>query len=94
MKKILKGFLHYSTESWNRGELAFYASDVTDIEGMGAVMIKPLEIEVDLPADFDPRPAQIAALKAKQKKAAADFEALTTEIMRQINELQALEMTA
>ena len=93
MKKTLKGFLHMSTDSWDRNELLFYKADMSDYESVRAVMIKPMEIEVDLPDDFDPRPAQIAALKAKQTKAAAEFHARNTEIMRQINELQALEMS-
>ena len=51
------------------------------------------DVEFEIPDDFDPRPLQIKALKEKQNKAAADFHAMNTEIMRQINELQALEMT-
>ena len=92
MKKTLKGFLHFSTDSWSYGDLAFYQCDMTKSPSMGCVMIKAIDIEIDLPDDFDPRPAQIASLKAKQTKAAADFHAMNTEIMRQINELQALEM--
>ena len=92
MKKTLKGFLHFSTDPWNYGELAFYCCDMSKSGNMGCLLIKPMEIEVDIPDDFDPKPAQIAALKAKQTKAAADFHAMNVEFMRQINELQALEM--
>ena len=92
MKKTLKGFLHFSIDSWSYGELVFYGCDMSKSASMGCIMIKPLEIEVDIPDDFDPRPQQIKALQAKQIKAAADFHAMNTEIMRQINELQALEM--
>ena len=92
MKKTLKGFLHFSTDGWSYGEIVFYGCDMSKSESMACIMIKPLEIEVDIPDDFDPRPAQIKALQAKQTKAAADFHAMNTEIMRQINELQALEM--
>lgn len=92
MKKTLKGFLHMSTDSWSLGELTFRHADYTGNTSMGEVMIKPLEIEVDVPDDFDPRPAQIAALKEKQNKAAAAFHAMNNDFMRQINELQALEM--
>lgn len=93
MKKTLKGFLHMSTASWSKGELALYGCDMSATANMNCVCIKPLEIEVELPDDFDPRPAQIAALQAKQKQAAADFHVMNTELMRKINELQALEMT-
>ena len=91
MKKTVKTFLHFSTRSWEYGELAFYGCDMSKTI-VTAVMVKPMEIEVDIPDDFDPRPQQIAALKAKQLKAAADFHAMNVEFMRQINELQALEM--
>ena len=93
MKKTLKGFLHMSTELWDGGRLILYSCDMSHNTSMGAAFIKEVEIEVEIPDDFDPRPAQIAALKEKQTKAAAAFHAMNTEIMRQINELQALEMT-
>ena len=92
MKKTLKGFLHFSTESWSYGEIVFFGCDMSKSSTSGYIMIKTLEIEADIPDDFDPRPAQIKALQEKQTKAAADFHAMNTEIMRQINELQALEM--
>ena len=93
MKKTVDAFLHYSTSSWNFGELAIYQCDMTKSPSMECVMIKPLEIEVDIPDNFDPRPQQIKALQEKQTKAAAAFHAFSIETMRQINELQALEMT-
>ena len=92
MKKTLKGFLHHSTRSWNAGELSLFKCDMTDPD-CGVVMIKPLEIEVEIPHDFDPRPQQIAALQEKQKAAAAAFQAFTTDNLRQIQQLQALELT-
>ena len=94
MKKTLNVFLHYSTSKYNFGELAIYQCDLSKSEGADCVMVKPLQIEVDMPDDFDPRPQRIDALREKQKKAAAAFLAFTTETLRQINELQALEMTA
>ena len=93
MKKTLKGFLHLSTESWTYGDLLFYQCDMSRSEHIGCVLIKPVEFEVDIPGDFDPRPAQIAVLDEKQKQAAAAFAALTTEINRQISQLQALEVS-
>ena len=93
MKKILKGFLHFSTDPWSYGQIVFYQCDMSKSSSMDCLLIKPIEIEVDIPDDYDPRPAQITALKAKQTKAAADFHVLNVEIMRQINELQALEMS-
>ena len=60
----------------------------------GVLLTIPSAITFEMPDDFDPRPAQVAALQAKQKEAAAAFAALTVEINRQINELQAIEYTS
>jgi len=94
VKKTIKGFLHYSTADWGYGEIAFYGCDMSDSPSMHAVMIKPLEIEVEIPDDFDPRPKQIEVLKAKEKAAAAAFYALQVDIDRQISQLSALEVAA
>ena len=94
MKKTIKGFLHYSIANWKYGEIGFYGCDMSDTPSFEAVMIRPIEIEVDIPDDFDPRPKQIEALKAKEKAAAAAFYALQVDIHRQISQLSALEVAA
>lgn len=53
--------------------------------------IVPHTITVDIPADFDPRPAMVKALQEKKEKARAEFAALVVELDRQINELLAIE---
>ena len=92
MKKTIKGYLHYSTWVCTLGEIRFFETDMSAVQSMDVVLIKPHEFEVDIPDDFDPRPAQIKALEEKQKQAAAAFHAMNTEIMRQISQLQALEV--
>lgn len=93
MKKIIKAYLHYDTSrhpcAKGRLELLRYKTS-----GAGDfILIKETEVEVDVPDDFDPRPAQIKALQEKEKEARAAFEAMTIEIRRQISELQAIEYT-
>ena len=92
MKKTIKGFLHYSTWVCTLGEIRFYESDMSGVPSMEVVLIKPHEFEVEIPDDFDPRPAQIKALEEKQKQAAAAFQTMNTKIMRQISQLHALEV--
>jgi len=94
MKKTIKGFLHYSTWVCTLGEIRFYESDMSDVPSLDVVLIKPHEFEVDIPDDFDPRPAQIKALEAKEKEAAAAFYSMQVDIQRQISQLQALEVAA
>ena len=55
--------------------------------------VGPQEIEVDVPENFDPRPAQIAVLEAKKQQVMADFQKSVTDINRRISELNALEYT-
>ena len=90
MKKTIKCYLHYSTNKYNPG---FEVWDLDMSSGGEKMLINTLDVEFDVPKDFDPRPLQIKALQEKQTKAAAAFHAMNTEMMRQINELQALEMT-
>ena len=90
MKKTLKGFLHYSTSTYTQG---YEVWPLKIVDSGRLIFVKEIDVDVEVPDDYDPRPAQIAALKEKQKQAAADFQAHTTETMRKINELQALEMT-
>ena len=90
MKKTLKGFLHYSTSTYTPG---YEVWPLKIVDSGRLIFVKEIDVDVEVPDDYDPRPAQIAALKEKQKQAAADFHAATVENTRQINELQALEMT-
>lgn len=60
----------------------------------GQVFVKEHTTTVEVPDDFDPRPAQVAALEAEKQKARADFQARITEIDRQIQSLMAIEVAA
>lgn len=90
MKKIVKAFYFFDTKN---GKYDFWDFKPWTEDGQ-RIMLDEKEIEFEIPDDFDPRPAQIKELEKKQKEATAAFHALSTEIMRQIQELQALEMTA
>lgn len=92
MKVTETGFILFRKETWEKeGSYMFKPWEYTEA---GYVTVCPHTIEYEVPDDFDPRPAQIKQLEEKQREAAAAFHALTTEINRQISELQALEFTA
>ena len=91
MKKTVKCYLHYKPKSYGDG---FEVWDMDMSSDEDRILINSLDVVFDVPDGFDPRPLQIKALEEEQSKAAAAFHALNTEIMRQINELQALELTA
>lgn len=48
-------------------------------------------IEVEVPDNFDPRAAQVEALKRQKQAVMADFQKRVTDIERQIAQLTALE---
>ena len=92
MKKTLTAHLCYSTASYDSA--APFQLWCAPMGGSPTLIpIKSFDVEVDIPDDFDPRPQQIKALEEKQRAAGAAFSALTTEINRQISELQAIEFT-
>ena len=90
MKKTIKCHLHYSTSKYNPG-FQVWPGEMTSVTDL--IFAVATDVEFEVPDGFDPRPLQIKALQQKQKEAAAAFHAMNTEILRQINELQALEMT-
>lgn len=83
-------FVKYSWETQGRFEaMSYQIKDDVNYSYVGAQ-----EIEVDVPENFDPRPAQIAVLEAQKQKVMADFQKSVTDINRRISELNALEQTA
>jgi hypothetical protein len=62
-----------------------------EMTGADYATVKTVEIEMDIPDDFDPRPQQIAALEGQRKKAMADHEALMNMIEGRIQSLRAIE---
>ncbi len=92
MKKTLTAHLCYSTASYDSAQ-PFQLWCVAMDNSKDYIHISSFDVEVDIPDGFDPRPQQIKALEKKQREAGAAFAALTTEIKRQISELQALEFT-
>ena len=91
MKKTMQAYLLYKPSSQ---EFDVWSFEPSISSTSNYIVIDSKEVEFDMPDNFDPRPLQIKALQEKQSKAAAAFHAMNIEIMRQINELQALEMTA
>jgi hypothetical protein len=57
------------------------------------IYIGPVEVQVEVPESFDMRAAKLKAKQAELTKVRAEFTARITDLTRQINELQALEMT-
>lgn len=71
----------------------FYPSTSDGMEAHGWVLVKKVDLAVDIPADFDPRPKLIELLRQQQDQVRAEMSKRITELQNQINKLQALEMS-
>lgn len=88
MKTQINGFINYEKDLCGNDCYYFHGFEMTDY---GYTTVMPFSIEVDIPDDFDPIAAQVAALKAEKIKLMADFQNRVTEIERKISELTCLE---
>jgi hypothetical protein len=91
----IKGFIAYHTASYWRDDERFcftpFDPRKSTHEHEDRVVVQEHAIEVDVPADFDPRPQQVAMLVAEKQRINAAFAARITELDAQINKLLALE---
>jgi hypothetical protein len=89
MKTQIKVFINYRKNDYDGEEsFTFFPFEMKDA---GYITVMPYSFEVDIPEDFDPREKQVEFLKAKKQKAMADFQALVTQIDREISKLLCLE---
>lgn len=91
----IKGFITHRTNSWDKTNLGigFSMHRPSAEYSPNTVVIREHSFDVEIPADFDPRPAMIESLKAQEKKAMADFELMVGKIRKQISQLQAIELS-
>ena len=91
MKMTLKTYLHYEKNTWDTKERYFLCHVDISAGDPAKALVKEMDVEVDVPDDFDPRPAQIEMLKAKKKEVLAELGKRVAEIDERINRLLALE---
>jgi protein involved in sex pheromone biosynthesis len=85
--------IHYVKYSWEtKGKFELFSYQLDDAEYRTYVCSQ--EVEIDVPADYDPRAQQIAALEKLKQEAMADFQKSVDDINERISKLQALEYTA
>lgn len=91
MKVTVHAFLMYTKNSFDKEpRYTFEGMDWTKL-GPEHVLVREQDIEVDIPDDFDPRPKQIDALKAKKTEILAKAEVQAGNIEEQIQALLAIE---
>jgi uncharacterized protein YfaS (alpha-2-macroglobulin family) len=93
-KHKITGYITYRpARPWmDYPEVNFFTFDPRKLEAFNDyIVIREHEFEVEIPDDFDPRPAQVAALGAELQKVRADSGRRCAEIEAQISALTAIE---
>jgi hypothetical protein len=91
-KHIVKGWITYRPAEFDfeKPKVGFVDFKPTGSAGWG-LLAREHSIEVELPDDFDPRAAQIDALKAEQTRIRGEMSARISQLQEQINKLTAIE---
>jgi len=92
MKVKIKGFVTYNN-LFGGDEFNFTSFDPRKYDAGATVFVKEHAFEVEVPDNFDPRPAQVEALKKQRETVQAQFAKRVMEIDTQIQSLLALEAT-
>ena len=91
MKVTIDGFVLYKKDAWEtKGEFYFQK---WEMEEHGYVTVSPCSIELDVPDDFNPVPAQLDLLEKEKAKIRDEFNQRIAQLNEQIGKLQCLEMT-
>ena len=92
MKHTVKGYVTHTQSEWETIPYITFQCYAPDPRySPDAVIVSEMEIEVEVPDNFDPREKKIANLHEKQRRAMADFQKLCTDIQTEISKLQAIE---
>lgn len=93
-KHIVKGYITRTQYKW-QAKPSFGFSMYKPTENYtDTVVVAERQIEVEVPDDFDPRPAMVARLEEQKKQVTAEFAKTIKEINERIQSLLALEMSA
>lgn len=85
--------IYWSENKYDPEASRFVIFTGKEMSQYGYVYVKPVDIEVEAPTDFDPRAAKLASLKEEEQRVRAEFTKRITELQRQQSELLALEMS-
>lgn len=87
----LTAYVHWVHYPWmDAPQYQLFNSDMTSV-GPAYVLAGTVEVEWTPPAEFDPRPQQIQALRAEQKQVLADAQVKANRLEEEIQKLQAIE---
>ena len=87
-KQTVTAYAYQVDYGFSTPEYRVYSSD--KLSDNVCSLVGPVEVTFEVPDDFDPRPAKVAALEAKKQEIRAKFAAAVTDIDRRISELLAI----
>lgn len=91
MKVTVKTFLHWQKYAWEDvASYVFFCSDMTK-HSPDRALIREMEVEVEIPDNFNPAPQQIEALRSKKREVLAETEVKVQNLDEQIQRLLAIE---
>jgi len=91
MKTTVKGFVHAETAlSDGKPRFTIYPFDMSDASSQLALLGEQF-FEVEVPDDFDIRPALVASLEREKQSVLATAQAKVTQIEGQIRSLLAIK---
>jgi hypothetical protein len=91
MKHTISGWLAQNVPD-HAGDTAYFTFLAYKPSGEYFLPVCEHTMEVEIPDDFDPRPAMLASVDKKIEEARAEFTKRLTELQDQRNRLLALEM--
>ncbi len=91
MKVPVKGYVVWrNEESFPEPRFETWPSDMSGI-GPTHIGVVPLELEVEIPDDFDPIPEQVAILRKKKQEVMAQAQQRVNNLEEQIQRLLCIE---
>ena len=85
--------LHVYRTTWAPGDYSFITLSNADSSDHQWAYVGEFNLEVNVPADFDPVPEQIKALEKKKADVLAEAHAEAVDIDRKIQSLLAIDYT-
>jgi hypothetical protein len=95
-KQTVKGFMFMEYESdWAHGDYCnpkWWARwrEFKPEDSETRIFIREMDVEFDVPDDFDPIPKQVAALEAEKRAALAEYQSKVADINERLSKLQAI----
>lgn len=95
MKVKITGHVTYVKYSWEtEGRYIIMASPASGADSSYTDVGVSVDVDVDIPDDFNPTAMQLSALEKQKQDLSEKFHITVARINKQISELQAIEHTA